>query len=128
VDFDRSTVWIDVLRMGESLQDEDVDDVKWRKEHKSEIQFGLKILAGLGLADSVPLRAERLALEKLHGLQIRFIRPVDREHYVVERHYSAQECRGREIPAAGDDQVFRQILWRCSLQAPAGGSELRLNR
>jgi hypothetical protein len=41
-----SALWLYVVRMGESLKDEDVDDVTWWRT----IEFAFKILAGLGLA------------------------------------------------------------------------------
>jgi hypothetical protein len=48
--FELSAIWLDVMRMGQSLGEENVDDAKWWIKHKSEIKFAFKILAGLDLA------------------------------------------------------------------------------
>jgi hypothetical protein len=57
--FALSAIWLDVMRMGQSLGDEDVDDVKWWIEHTSEIQFAFRILAALDLAEYVGLSKKK---------------------------------------------------------------------
>ena len=58
--------------MGQSSEEKDADDVKWWTEHKSEIQFAFKVLAGLGLVESMALSQyekdmERVELEEAGG-------------------------------------------------------------
>jgi hypothetical protein len=52
------------MRMGQSLGEENVDDVKWWIEHKSEIRFAFKILAALDLAEYVALSKDESGRKK----------------------------------------------------------------
>ena len=72
--------------------------------------------------------AEWLSPEELYCRDIGFVRPVHRKQYVLhaERHHGAEEGSGGKISAAGDDQIFRQILRRSLLEAAACGRELGL--
>src|SRR5262245_41701936 len=72
--------------------------------------------------------AEWLLPEELYCRDIGFIRPVHRKQHVLhpERHHGAKEGSRGKISAAGDDQIFGQILRRSLLEAAARGSELGL--
>jgi hypothetical protein len=59
-----SAIWLDIMRMGQSLEELDVDDVEWWRQHNKEINFAFRILAGLGLAESVVLSQDEKELEK----------------------------------------------------------------
>ena len=63
--FPISSLWLDVMRMREPLEDEDVDDIKWWRAPMSEIQFAFKILIGLGLAKSEPPPQDESEMEKM---------------------------------------------------------------
>jgi hypothetical protein len=58
-----SGIWLDVMRMGQPLVGDNVDDVEWWKQHKKEITFAFRVLAGLGLAESTVLQDDK-ELEK----------------------------------------------------------------
>jgi hypothetical protein len=62
--FNISGIWLDIMRTGRSLEEVDVDDVEWWRQHNKEINFAFRILAGLGLAESVVLSQAEKELEK----------------------------------------------------------------
>jgi len=60
-----SGIWLDIMRMGQSSEEDNIDDVKWWSQHKKEINFSFRILAGLGLAESIVLSEDENEMEKL---------------------------------------------------------------
>jgi hypothetical protein len=50
--FKISAIWADVMRSGLLRSESDKEDADWWIEHKSEINFAFRVLAGLGLAKS----------------------------------------------------------------------------
>jgi hypothetical protein len=54
-----------MMRIGQSLEEKNVNDVEWWIEHKNEIQFAFQVLAGLGLAESVALSRDERDMERV---------------------------------------------------------------
>ena len=44
--FSISGIWLDIMRMGQSLKEADVDDVEWWRQHNKKINFTFRILVG----------------------------------------------------------------------------------
>jgi hypothetical protein len=64
-----SAIWLDVMRMGQPLEEVDVDDVEWWRQHNKEINFAFKILVGLGLAESVVFSEDEKAEKEKQELE-----------------------------------------------------------
>jgi hypothetical protein len=62
-----SAIWLDIMRMCQSLDEADVDDVEWWRQHNKEINFAFRILAGLGLAKSTVLQDDKELDKKSRG-------------------------------------------------------------
>jgi len=104
-----SGIWLDVMRMGQFSEEEDVvDDVKWWKQHKKEINFAFRILAGLGLAESSVLSGDDW--ERGRGKQeLEALEEGDAITMGVTPSKALMRLYGKAISRARDERLARKL-------------------
>jgi hypothetical protein len=55
------------MRMGHSSAENNVDDVRWWKQHNKEINFAFRVLVGLGLAKMFSEDEEEMERRRQQG-------------------------------------------------------------